>query len=187
LTLIKEDYQTLKILNFIQDKVVTSIAVILFIISCTWMLIESISRQFFSKSFSFTEELVVFSLIWAIFLTLGQSGKEGNHIFVDLFVMRFGKRMKKITAILSQLIGFLYGCFLIYVGINYVQHLLDTGITSNSSLRLPMSYVFLVVPIGMLFFALYYFQSLLKEIPHKKEIEKSIENEAVKSVEGGLR
>ena len=173
----------MKILEFIQRKVVISIAVILFMFSCSWMLVESISRQFFSKSFSFTEELVVFSLIWAIFLTLGQSGKEGNHIFVDLFVMRFGKRTKKITAIITNLIGFLYACFIIYVGINYIEHLLNTGITSNSSLRLPMGYVFLAVPLGMLFFAFYYLQSLLKEIPNKAEIQQSKSHETVKNVE----
>jgi TRAP-type C4-dicarboxylate transport system permease small subunit len=170
----------LKKLEFIQGKVV-SIGVILFIFSCLWMLVESISRQLFSKSFSFTEEVVVFSLIWAIFLTLGQSGKEGNHIFVDLFVLRFGKRTKKITAILTQLVGFLYACFIIYVGINYIQHLLNTGITSQSTLRLPMGYVYLAVPIGMLFFALFYFQSLFKEIFNKAEIQESNTHEVVKN------
>lgn len=175
----------MKIIEFIQGKLVTSIAVVLFIFSCSWMLIESISRQFFSKSFSISEEVIVFSLIWAIFLTLGQSGKEGNHIFVDLFVMRFGKRTKKVTAIISQLVGFLYACILIYVGINYIQHLLNTGITSHSSLRLPMGYVYLAVPIGMLFFAFYYFQSLFKAISNKAELEvKESENhETVKNIE----
>jgi TRAP-type C4-dicarboxylate transport system permease small subunit len=159
----------LKIINFIEEKIITNAAVALFIFSCLWMLVEGISRQFFSKSFSVSEEVVVFSLIWAIFLTLGQSGKEGNHIFVDLFVVKFGPKLKKVTSIINSIIGVLYGCFLIYVGFSYIQHLLSTGITSHSSLRLPMGYVYLVVPIGMAFFALYYFRNLLKELPKRKQ------------------
>lgn len=164
----------MKFLDLIESKIVTSIANILFMISCLWMLVESLSRQFFNKSFSISEEVVVFSLIWAIFLTLGQSGKEGNHIFVDLIVTRFGKRMKKVTSIINSIIGILFTGFLVYVGINYIEHLLTTGITSHSSLRLPMGYVFLVVPIGMLFLGLFYFRSLANDL--KKHQELPMEN-----------
>jgi TRAP-type C4-dicarboxylate transport system permease small subunit len=172
----------LKLINFIEEKIVTTIAVGLFIFSCGWMLIEAISRQVFSKSFSMSEEVVLFSLIWAIFLTLGKSGKEGNHIYVDLVVMRLGKRLKKTTSILNAIIGFLYACFLVYVGFNYVQHLFDTGITSNSSLRVPMGYVFLIVPISMIFFAAYYLESFIKEVPKVKQIEEDKVQETVNSL-----
>lgn len=154
----------MKLLNFIQEKIVTSIGVILFIFSCSWMLIEATSRQFFSKSFPFSEEIIVFSLIWAVLLTLGQSGKEGYHITVDLFSSRFKGVVKKISSIIIAIVGILYAVFLVYVGIEYIQHLLTTGITSQSSLRLPMGYVFLAVPLGMVFFALFYFQIFLEEL-----------------------
>ena len=161
----------MRLIEFIQDKVVASIAVVLFMFSCLWMLVEAISRQFFHKSYSISEEVIVFSLIWAIFLTLGQSGKEGNHIFVDLFVNRLKIRFKKVTSILTYLIGFLFACFIVYVGINYIQHLLNTGITSQSALKLPMGYVYLAVPIGMLFFALYYLQAILKEFTKGSDLK----------------
>ncbi|WP_420800266.1 TRAP transporter small permease subunit [Neobacillus terrae] len=45
------------------------------------------SRHVFSKSFSILEEVVLFTFIWANFLTLCKNGKEGNHIFVDLVVI----------------------------------------------------------------------------------------------------
>lgn len=96
----------MKIINFIQDKIITSIGVVLFLISCFWMIIESISRTVFSKSFSISEELIVFTLIWAIFLTIGQSGKEGNHIFVDLFIRKFNSKWKRIFSIFNAVIGF---------------------------------------------------------------------------------
>lgn len=159
----------MKILDFIESKIVTSFANILFVISCLWMLVESLSRQFFNKSYSVSEEVVVFTLIWAIFLTLGQSGKEGNHIFVDLIVTKFSQKLKKVTSIINSIIGILYAAFLVYVGINYMQHLLETGITSHSSLRLPMGYVFLVVPIGMLFFGLYYVRNLVNDMKNKQK------------------
>lgn len=167
----------MKLINFIQDKIITSIGVGLFIISCTWMLIESISRTVFSKSFSISEELVVFTLIWAIFLSVGQSGKEGNHIFVDLFMRKFNNKWKKVSTIFNATIGLTYAGFIVYVGINYINHLASTGITSNSSMRLPMWLVFLCVPIGMLFLAWYYFTVIVSEIKGKPNILKNSDQE----------
>lgn len=154
----------MKLIEKFQDKVVTSIAVFLFIVSCLWMLIEAISRQVFSISYAISEEVIVFTLIWAIFLTLGQGGKEGNHILVDLFTSRFGAKTKKITTIITNIIGLSYGAFLVYVGVAYIEHLFSTGITSHSPLRLPMGYVYFAVPIGMLFFSFFYLHSLAKEL-----------------------
>ena len=68
---------------------------------------------------------------------------------------------------MTQIIGLLYAGFLVYVGINYIEHLLSTGITSSSSLRLPMGYVYLAVPIGMALFAIFYLQSIIKTISNK--------------------
>lgn len=164
-------------INFIQDKIITSIGVGLFIISCMWMILESISRTVFSKSFSISEELVVFTLIWAIFLTIGQSGKEGNHIFVDLFTRKFSPKWKRISVIFNATIGLIYAGFIVYVGINYIDHLASTGITSYSSMRLPMWFVFLCIPIGMLFLAWYYFTVIVEEIRSKRTIVQNSNHE----------
>jgi TRAP-type C4-dicarboxylate transport system permease small subunit len=160
----------MKIFDAIENKVIVPIAVTLFIISCGWMLVESLSRQFFNKSYNFSEELVIFSLIWAIFLTLGKGGQKNVHIVVDLFTSRFSKKTLKITSIFNSVIGLIYAAFLVYVGISYVQHLNTTGITSHSSLRIPMGIVLLVIPIGMTFFGLFYIKELKKTITNDSNV-----------------
>ncbi|MFC2949189.1 TRAP transporter small permease [Virgibacillus sediminis] len=159
----------MKLLSFIQDKFVIGVGVGFFVISAAWMIIEAISRQFFSKSFAISEEVVVFSLVWAILLTLGASGKKGFHVSLDLFTSKFRPRFLKLSNIFTCIVGICYAGFIMFAGIEYVQHLLRTGITSHSPLRLPMSYVFLAVPIGMFFLAMYYLQSFIKEIKSKGE------------------
>ncbi|WP_010530073.1 TRAP transporter small permease [Lentibacillus jeotgali] len=153
----------MKILNFIQDKLVTTFGIGLFFVSATWMLIEAISRQFFSTSFAISTELVVFSLVWAVLLTLGASGKKGYHVALDLFTRKFNKGVGKFSNILVFLVGIFYAGFILYAGVEYIDHLIRTGITSHSPLRLPMSFVFLSVPIGFFFLALYYLQSFINE------------------------
>lgn len=161
----------MKIFDAIENKVIVPIAVTLFIVSCCWMLVEGISRQFFHKSFNFSEELVIFSLIWAIFLTLGKGGQKNVHIVVDLFTSKFSKKTLKLTSIFNSLIGLIYSAFLVYVGISYVQHLMATGITSHSSLRLPMGIVFLVIPIGMTFLGLFYVKEMKKTLTNDSKVQ----------------
>jgi len=157
----------MKILNFIQQKIVSTFAICLFIISVTWMLVESISREFLSKSFNFSEEVVIFSLVWAVLLTLGESGLKNYHVSVDLFANKLKGRGRRISRILVYIISSFYALFLIYAGVDYIQHLYNTGITSSSSLKLPMYFVFLSVPVGFFFLFLYYIQKLIEEIKRR--------------------
>ena len=146
----------MKMLKLLQEKVITTLAVFLFMVSAVWMMIEAISRQVFSASFAISEEVVLFTLIWAIFLTIGQSGSEGYHIAVDLLTRNRTFKVRRILLLINSLVGIFYAAFLVYVSINYIQHLFSTGIKSHSPLRLPMAYVLMAVPIGMSLFALYY-------------------------------
>lgn len=170
----------MKIFDAIENKVIVPIAVTLFIVSCGWMLVESLSRQFFHKSYNFSEELVIFCLIWAIFLTLGKGGQNNVHIVVDLFTSRFSKSTLKITTIFNSIIGLIYSAFLVYVGISYIQHLMATGITSHSSLRIPMGYVLLVIPIGMTFLGLFYVKEIKKTLTNESNATVNNEEEAEK-------
>lgn len=105
----------MKILNFIENKIIVPIAVSLFMFSCIWMLIEAISRRFFNTSYNFSEELVIYSLIWAIFLTLGIGGKKQVHITVDLLTTKMGVQSQRLTKIFNSLIGIVYSSFIIIV------------------------------------------------------------------------
>lgn len=154
----------MKIIDFFQEKIVDTIAVILFFVSAGWMIIEALSRQFLNKSFAISEELVVFSLVWAVLLTLGSSGRMGYHVSLDLVTRNFKGKFKKINNIVITLVSIFYTLFIVYVGVQYVGHLLNTGTTSHSPMKLPMGYVLMVVPIGMGLLFWYYFKSLIKQI-----------------------
>lgn len=150
----------MKIINFIEDKIIVPLAVSLFMFSCVWMLIEAISRRFFNTSYNFSEELVLYSLIWSIFLTLGKAGKNRVHIAVDLFTSRLGPKTLKVTQVINGCVGVLYAVFIIIVSFSYIEHLVKTGITSHSSLQIPISFVFIAVPIGMFFLAMFYLDEI---------------------------
>ncbi len=75
--------------------------------------------------------------------------------------------------IINASIGMLYDDFIVYVGINYIDHLAVTGITSFSPMRLPMTFVFLAVSIDMFFLAWYYFTVIVSEIKVNPNIPKN--------------
>lgn len=171
----------MKIINFIEDKIIVPLAVSLFMFSCVWMLIEAISRRFFNTSYNFSEELVLYSLIWALFLTLGKGGKNRVHIAVDLVTSRLGPKMLKVTQVINGIIGVLYATFMIIVSFSYIKHLANTGITSHSSLQIPLSFVFIAVPIGMFFLAMFYVDEI-KQALNKKSKQPEQASEESKDV-----
>lgn len=163
-----------KRLSYIESTLIPNIGVIFFIISAIWMFIESLSRQLFSRSFAISEEVILFSLIWAIFLTLAQSGREGYHIYADLFVRNLPVRIKKIVNIITFILSLGYSILIFLSAVKFIPHLYKTKVISSSPLQLPMWLVLTVIPIGAMLLSIYYFSEILSLI---KNYNQSVEND----------
>ena len=131
-------------------------------LSVTWMLAEALCREFFSKSFAISEEFIVFTLMWAIFLNLAQSGREKYHISVDLFTRRMPSGIQNVVGVLTAVLSLFYAVILTIASFQFIKHLYKMGFISESPLQLPMWVVCLSVTVGAVLLSFYYAERLFQ-------------------------
>lgn len=140
----------------------TAIATVMFLGAVVIMLCESAGRAFFDHSAFWAEEAVRFLVVWAFFLTLGAAGSAGYHIRSDLLVTHLGRRAKLAAGGIAALAGLGFAIVLLIGSIPQVQRYYTMGMTSDSNLELPMWLVFLAMPIGAIFLAIFYLRLLAR-------------------------
>jgi TRAP-type C4-dicarboxylate transport system permease small subunit len=152
----------LKTLKYLERKIIPALGVLLFAFSVTWMLTEALCREFFRKSFAVSEELIVFTLMWAIFLTLAQSGREEYHISVDLFTRRMSPGFRNLVGLITAVLSLFYVVILLTASVQFISHLYKMGFISESPLQLPMWFVCLSVTVGAVLLSFHYFERVFQ-------------------------
>ena len=158
----------MKILIRLERIILPGLGVLLFAFSVSWMLIEALSREFFSKSFAVSEELIVFTLMWSILLTLAQSGREHYHIFVDLVTSNIPPKYRVLVNIITSSLSLFFMAILLIASIQFACHLYRMGFISESPLQVPMWIVFLSVITGAVLLCLYYLECLFESFRNIK-------------------
>ena len=120
------------------------------------MIVEGFSRYVLNVSYFWAEESVRFLMVWAFFLTLGIAGFRQYHIRTELLVQRLPLMAQRAVWLLSCIAGMGFALILAYSSIPQVIRFYSMGMVSESSLELPMWFLFLAMPVGGLALFFYY-------------------------------
>jgi len=150
-----------RLLLFLEDRLFPNIAVVFFLVSISWMLLEALSRSIFSKSFAISEEVTTFTMMWAILFSLAQAGKQGNHIKLDLVLNLLPKPVVFFLNVVTSCLGLLFSLSILYSLYLYMPHLYNIGLASHSPMRLPMWIVYSSMPIGAVLLCLYFIRDMI--------------------------
>lgn len=120
------------------------------------MVLEGLSRHFFSVSYFWAEESVRFLLLWAFFLTLGTAGFQHFHIRTELLVQKLSPIAQRACWLVACVMGMAFATILAWSSVAQVARYHSMGMLSESNLELPMWLVFLAMPIGGIVLFLYY-------------------------------
>lgn len=115
-----------------------------------------------NPTFSWTEELATYLMIWVGMLGASVALNRGSHLGIDYLVSKFSVTARLATECfificigLFSLVGMLIG------GILLVSRTFELGQTSPA-MQLPMGYVYLAVPISGFFLVIYSVELLLE-------------------------
>jgi TRAP-type transport system small permease protein len=106
--------------------------------------LQIVSRVFFT-SVSWTEEVARFLLIWITFLGAALAWQQGRHLAVDLLRTRLPDGPRRIVTGAAIIVSIVFMVALTVIGIRYMN---VQSFQKSPSLRLPMSYVYAVMPIA---------------------------------------
>ena len=93
---------------------------------------------------AWTEETIRFLFVWATCVGAAVGIKEHIHIGIDVLVNLLPKLGRKIAAVVVQAVLCCFDVFLLRAGILIMQ---KTANQPSPALRLPMSYVYMAVPV----------------------------------------
>lgn len=123
-------------------------------------------------------EIVGILMPWAIFIGFGRALKENHHIAVDVFYDKFPHSIKRVVAVLSNLIGVGYGLFLLATGVKMVLTSKSDGFLTIG-LGIPIWITYIILPVSMALFCTYFIHKTYKAVKgDRKEIIGALEYEA---------
>jgi len=121
------------------------------------------SRYILNTSFSWTEELARFSLIWLSILGATYLTAKREHLSMDFLYRKFSLSNKKKVSIFIEVMIFLFALIVMVIGgFNLVYTTLHLEQLSGT-LRIPLGYVYSILPISGLFimwFSVYHIQKI---------------------------
>lgn len=125
------------------------------------LFIQVVSRFVFSNSLSWSEEISRYMFIWLIYLCLGVVALRGEHIVIDVLVLRMEPRLRRVFHTIALVIALLLNVFLLFVAADIAHSIQQIGQTS-AALSLPMWTVYAALPVGMLIAILRTIQALVR-------------------------
>ncbi len=128
------------------DKVLSTICIVLFVAMTVIGSYQIITRYIFNAPSTVSEELLTFTFTWMSLLAAALIFGKKDHMRMDFFASKFKGKSNVLLLIFSECLVLIFAALvLVYGGIN-ITKLTTTQITA--SLGVPMSYVYVVIPIS---------------------------------------
>ncbi len=130
-----------KVIRFMEIFLVFIFA--LLVLDVLW---QVFSRYILNTSFSWTEELARFSLIWLSILGAAYLNARREHLSMDFLYRKFSDTTKKKVSILIEVLIFLFALIVMVIGgSNLVYTTLHLEQLSGT-LRIPLGYIYAILP-----------------------------------------
>lgn len=150
----------LKGIKQVIDKVFLITALTMLGVMVVVIIIQVFSRQLFSYTPSWSEELSRLLLVWVSFLGIAYGVKERLHIALGLFVGMFPKKVQHIFDLFSKLLLIGFGGIMIYYG---RQFMILMGGSTMPGTGLTSSYLYACIPVAGVFLILYGVELLFQQ------------------------
>lgn len=142
-------------LNRIVDKVEGGIVTLLMLLAAVVAIAQVVARYAFNSSLYWSEEFLLYALISMSFLTMGMGVRYAAHISVEAGLAFAGERLGRALKIGAAVLGLIFAAVLIVLGWRLSANTLNMGQLSPA-MRIPVGYVYLVIPVSGVFMVLRY-------------------------------
>ncbi len=135
--------------------------------------IEVVLRYGFQTSITWSSELVIVSIIWAVFIGLPITLRKGGHIKIDVVVNLLSGKKKGFVIFLATMIGVLFSLFLFFFSVKYTAFLKESGEISITT-DIPEYLYFMALPVSGFLLSIRYVQELISVLKGRKDNVKDI-------------
>lgn len=159
-----------KVLNYFEEY----LAVTTLIFTSLLVFAQVILRYLFNYSLHWSEEVARYLIVWFIFIGSSIAVREKAHATVDAVLIILPNTMKKIFAILANMIAMIFCVVIIISGCKSILNVMQYG-SVTPSLGMPMFIPYLAIPIGGGLMFIRFLQIFIDDIRSLK-VDKTIIN-----------
>lgn len=168
----------------ILDNLESYICRTLLAIFVTLLFAQIVSREIFSHSLSWTEELSVYMFVWFVFFGASYAARLSAHNRVTFHFKWFPPKMAVGMEALADLIWIIFNCYFVYLAYDFVFNRMNL-FWKSQTLGVPMKYIYMILPIAFSLMTIRIIQvnyyKLVKGIdvrdPEALEVEKLMEED----------
>ncbi len=140
----------------------------LLVIDVLW---QVLSRYFLKGSYSFTEELARFLLIWLSVLGAAYLNARREHLSMDFIYDKLSKRKQFYLSVFGEAVIFLFAFLVMLVGGSNLVYTTMRLEQLSGTLQIPLGYVYSILPLSgflIMCFSVYHIHGFFTE--HKKKV-----------------
>ena len=151
------------------DWIMEKLCAALMVIMCLSSFAQVANRFLFHKSFIWTDEIVLFSMVWVTFFGSALAVSRNTHTRIDFFVSLFPPRIKSYILAFSNVLCAVFCVVLAYYSLPVFQKNLTIY---SSGLHLPMAINYFAVIVGCIFMFAYFILLAVREVKSASATEK---------------
>ena len=142
-------------LNRIVDRIEGFFTIAFMLVATVVAVVQVAARYVFNNSLYWSEELILYSLIAMSFLTVSMGVRYAAHISVEAAYAFVSPRTARMLNYIAVLLGLVFAIALMWYGGRLALNTMKMNQLS-SAMRVPVGWVYLVIPVSGLFMALRY-------------------------------
>lgn len=129
-------------------KIIEVLLILIFTILVVDVLFQVLSRYIIKTSFSWTEELARFLLIWLSILGAAYLNAKREHLSMDFLYQKLSKSNKRKVSIIVELMVLFFALIVMVIGGgNLVYTTLHLNQLSGT-LQIPLGYIYAILPVS---------------------------------------
>jgi TRAP-type C4-dicarboxylate transport system permease small subunit len=128
-------------------KIAKFVSIIFYAIIIIFAIIQVLFRYVIGLSLPWSEELCRYAFIWLVFIGMVIAIRRGEHATIQLFISHLSDNCKRVFYIVTWLLVLVFAVVTGIYGFKMVQL---AAIQKSSALGIPMSLVYLALPVGCL-------------------------------------
>ena len=153
--------------NRIEQYLVGLLGVSALLLALYVMLTRYILPQF---SLDWGEEVIVYLLVWATWISSSRLVADQRHIQADLVVKLVSRNLYRKINLLHQFIGLVFSTTMAVAGLEITWFAFQIGERTESSIHFPLWMYYLAIPFGLFLMALRYGHCFLQVAFTKRKV-----------------
>ena len=126
-------------------------------------IVNVFARNFFNHSLSFATEINEFLIVLVTFLGTSYAARNGRHIRMSAFHDIANKKIQKVLTYIVTFGTATFMYLMTYLASNYIIDVFQQG-KMSPVLRVPLGWIWIFVPIGLLMTAIHYTLAFIKNV-----------------------